>query len=190
LIAGVDEAGRGPLAGPVVAAAVILDNRKFPEGINDSKKLPEKVRADLYGKIMAGAVAVGVGAAPADVIDRSSIVKATLLAMVEAIAGLGVRPDCVVVDGKDVPGLDLPVITLVDGDSRCLSVAAASIVAKVTRDRIMNEMDGLYPAYSFAQNKGYGTRDHLEALRRHGPSSIHRLTFAPVASFGEGRIGK
>lgn len=190
MIAGVDEAGRGPLAGPVVAAAVILDNRKFPEGINDSKKLPEKVRADLYGKIMAGAVAVGVGAAPADVIDRSSIVKATLLAMVEAIAGLGVRPDCVVVDGKDVPGLDLPVITLVDGDSRCLSVAAASIVAKVTRDRIMNEMDGLYPAYSFAQNKGYGTRDHLEALRRHGPSSIHRLTFAPVASFGEGRIGK
>jgi ribonuclease HII len=186
LIAGVDEAGRGPLAGPVVAAAVILDCRSFPDGINDSKKIPGKARADLYEKIKAEAVAVGVGTAPADVIDRTSIVKATLLAMVEAIAGLGIRPDCVVVDGKDVPGLEIPVVTLIDGDSRCLSVAAASIIAKVTRDRIMDEMDGLYPRYSFAQNKGYGTPDHLEALRRYGPSGIHRLSFAPVASSGEG----
>ena len=188
LIAGVDEAGRGPLAGPVVAAAVVLDCRDFPEGINDSKKVPEKIRVELYDKIKAGAVATGVGVASADVIDRTSIVKATLLAMVQAIAGLGIRPDCVVVDGKDVPGLEIPVITLIDGDSRCLSVAAASIIAKVTRDRIMDEMDGLYPHYSFAQNKGYGTRDHLEALRHYGPSSIHRLSFAPVASYGEGRV--
>jgi ribonuclease HII len=182
LVAGVDEAGRGPLAGPVVASAVILDRRTAPEGINDSKKLCERARARLFDAIRSTAVAVGVGVVSPEVVDRSNIVGATLEAMTTAVRSLGVAPDCVVVDGKNLPQLSVPTIALVQGDARCLSVAAASIIAKVTRDRIMREMDEVYPHYAFARNKGYGTRDHLEALRRYGPSKIHRFSFAPVSA--------
>lgn len=187
LVAGVDEAGRGPLAGPVVASAVILDCRRVPPGINDSKRLSAARRQRLHDEIRASAVAVGVGIVPPEVIDGSNILRATLQAMAEAVADLGVAPDCVVVDGKNVPAIDLPVVALVDGDARCLSVAAASIVAKVTRDRIMQEADKVYPRYWFRRNKGYGTRGHLEALRRYGPTSFHRFSFQPVAALaGEG----
>jgi len=182
LVAGVDEAGRGPLAGPVVAAAVILDLRHAPEGIDDSKKLSEGARVRLFDAITRAAVAVGVGVVSAEVVDRANIVGATLEAMKAAVRSLGIVPDCVVVDGNNLPDLQVPTIALVQGDARCLSVAAASIVAKVTRDRIMREMDELYPRYAFARNKGYGTRDHLAALRRYGPSKIHRFSFAPVSA--------
>lgn len=182
LVAGVDEAGRGPLAGPVVASAVILDRRTAPEGINDSKKLSERARVRLFDAIRSTAVAVGVGVVSPEVVDRANIVGATLEAMTAAVRSLGVVPDCVVVDGKNLPDLPVPTIALVQGDARCLSVAAASIIAKVTRDRIMREMDSVYPHYAFARNKGYGTRDHLEALRKYGPSKIHRFSFAPVSA--------
>jgi len=182
LVAGVDEAGRGPLAGPVVAAAVILDRVTAPEGIDDSKKVSERARTALYEAIRATALAVGIGVVPPEVVDRANVVGATLRAMADAVDSLAVKPDCVVVDGNNLPDLAVPTITLVAGDACCLSVAAASIVAKVTRDRIMQEMDSVYPHYHFARNKGYGTRDHLEALRRHGPSEIHRFSFAPVSA--------
>lgn len=182
LVAGVDEAGRGPLAGPVVASAVVLDCRKVPPGINDSKRLSAGRRMQLYDQIRASAVAVGIGVVPPEVIDGSNILEATMRAMAEAIADLGVTPDCVIVDGRDVPEIDLPVIALIDGDARCLSVAAASIIAKVTRDGIMQEADKMYPRYWFRHNKGYGTRGHLEALRKYGPTSFHRFSFEPVAA--------
>ena len=177
-----DEAGRGPLAGPVVAAAVVLDRRRFPQDVNDSKVLSEKTRQRLYSEIMATALAVGVGVVPPQVIDSQNIVRATLQAMSEAVAALELRPECVVVDGRDLPDLAAPVVGLVRGDSRCLSVAAASIVAKVTRDRIMHDLDPVFPGYDFGRNKGYGTRDHIAALARLGPTAIHRFSFQPLAS--------
>jgi ribonuclease HII len=190
LVAGIDEVGRGTLAGPVVASAVILRHDRVPSGIRDSKQLTEKARVRLFGEIQASAVAIGIGVVSSKVIDRDNIVAATLLAMTEAVLSLGVRPDCVVVDGRDVPDLAVPAIGIVKGDIRCVSVAAASIIAKVTRDGMMTDVDAVYPAYGFARHKGYATREHLAALRAHGPSKIHRMSFEPVAVLAGARIAE
>jgi len=179
LIAGVDEAGRGPLAGPVSAAAVIIDARRLPAGINDSKRISEADREALHDIILQQAVAVGVALVPASEIDRINIRQATLLAMRRAVQALAVRPDFVLVDGNDLPSLPCPAQTIVDGDALCLSIAAASIVAKVTRDRLMRRVGQECPAYSFEVHKGYGTPLHREAIRRHGACEHHRLSFAP-----------
>jgi len=190
LVAGVDEAGRGPLAGPVVAGAVILDPACVPAGIRDSKQLSERARTRLFDEIVEAAIAVGVGVVAPEVIDRVNILKATLEAMAESVRGLEVQPDCVIVDGRSLPDLETPTVALVRGDARCVSVAAASIVAKVTRDRIMVEMDEIHPQYRFARNKGYGTRDHLEALRRFGPTPVHRFSFRPVSAVAGVRVAE
>lgn len=188
LIAGVDEAGRGPLAGPVVASAVILRPDHVPSGIRDSKQLTPLQREHLYEKIRASALAIGIGIVSARAIDRVNILEATMWAMTEALHSLRVRCDCAIVDGNALPELPIPVIAVVKGDSRCISVAAASVVAKVTRDRLMECMDVLYPRYYFRSNKGYGTRHHLEALKKYGPTRIHRLSFEPVMSAFEVQV--
>ncbi len=190
LVAGVDEAGRGPLAGPVVAGAVILDPDCIPVGIRDSKKLSERARTYLFGEITASAIAVGVGVVSSEVIDSDRIIRATLQAMAEAVLSLGLKPDCIIVDGRMLPDLPMPIVGMVKGDARCLSVAAASIVAKVTRDSIMRDMDIVYPEYCFRRNKGYGTIDHIEALKRYGPTRIHRFSFEPVSTIVGARSGK
>ncbi len=179
-VAGVDEAGRGPLAGPVVAAAVILSPDGIPPGIDDSKKLSARARARAFEEIAGMAVSMGVGISSPGAIDRMNILQASLHAMRRAVESLDVRPDCIIVDGRQVPDIDVPALAVVRGDSRCASVAAASIVAKVVRDRIMEELDAVYPCYCFRQNKGYGTSAHLDALRIHGPTRVHRFTFGPV----------
>ena len=180
LLAGVDEAGRGPWAGPVVTAAVILDYDKVPSGLTDSKKLSEAKREELFPLICQSAQVCAVSASPAT-IDRRNIRGATLAAMVRAVRGLAVTPRYVVVDGRDVPpGLDIEAQALVKGDSRCLAVAAASIVAKVLRDRMMVRLDSLVPEYGFAQHKGYGVPAHQAALAEHGPGEHHRMSFKPV----------
>ena len=181
LICGIDEAGRGPWAGPVVAAAVVLDPDCIPPGLNDSKKLTEAKRDELFAPIMASA-RVGVGIAEVDRIDRDNILQATLWAMGEALRQIdGVA--LALVDGNRAPKLPCAVQTIVEGDAKSLSIAAASIIAKVTRDRIMVGHDVTYPEYGFARHKGYGTELHREALMRHGPSPLHRKSFAPVAAF-------
>jgi ribonuclease HII len=180
LIAGIDEAGRGPLAGPVVAAAVILRRDAIPEGIRDSKTLAPQRRTDVCRAIEASALSIGIGIVSPEAIDRFDILKATLWAMAEAVESLGRQPDCAIVDGNALPDLGMPAVAVVGGDTRCLSVAAASVIAKVTRDRLMESLDRLYPRYAFVYNKGYGTRAHIEALRRYGPSRVHRLSFEPV----------
>jgi len=181
-IAGVDEAGRGPLAGPVVAAAVILDRARPVRGIDDSKKLPADVREILFERITRSARAWAVGSADPEEIDRLNILRASLLAMRRAVLALPEPPDCLLVDGRDA--IDLPVWQkpIIRGDALSLSIGAASILAKVTRDRIMKEMHRRWPAYDFARHKGYPTPGHLEALRRHGPCPIHRRTFRGVRS--------
>jgi len=180
-IAGVDEAGRGPLAGPVVAAAVILDRERVPDGIADSKVLSADRRETLYDAIMATS---RVGVAMADVrrIDRDNILNATLWAMAEAVTRLAEPPCLCLIDGNRAPAVDTPVRTVVGGDATCTSIAAASIIAKVTRDRLMARLDEAFPGYGFARHKGYGTREHMEALQRLGPCRHHRATFAPVRS--------
>jgi ribonuclease HII len=185
-IAGVDEAGRGPLAGPVVASAVILRQDDIPEGIRDSKQLTANQRERLYREIRKRALSVGIGIVSAQAIDRINILQATRWAMSEALQSLKSGCDCVIVDGRVLPDTGMPAIGIIKGDSRCVSVAAASIVAKVTRDRLMDRMHLLYPRYSFRRNKGYGTRAHVEALKRCGPTRIHRLSFEPVLSTFEG----
>jgi ribonuclease HII len=185
-IAGVDEAGRGPLAGPVVASAVVLRQDDIPDGIRDSKKLTANQRECLYWEITLRALSVGIGIVSAQAIDRINILQATRWAMLEAVQSLKSGCDCAIVDGNVLPDTEMPAIGIVKGDSRCVSVAAASIVAKVTRDRLMDHMHTLYPRYSFRCNKGYGTRAHMEALRRYGPTRIHRLSFGPVLSAFEG----
>ena len=181
LVCGIDEAGRGPWAGPVVAAAVILDPRNIPPGLNDSKKLNDVRQEELFGKIMASAkVGVGIGDEPR--IDRDNILTATLWAMAEAVRGLPCMPDFALVDGNRAPALSCPVQTLVSGDARSLSIAAASIIAKVTRDRIMIKLDQEFPAYGFARHKGYGTAAHQAALQRAGACIHHRKSFAPIAA--------
>ena len=178
-VCGVDEAGRGPWAGPVVAAAVILDPSHIPPGLNDSKKLTALQREALFQPIMASA-RVGIGIAEAQQIDRDNILAATLWAMAEAVSQLG-GVSLALVDGNCAPKLSCKVITLVGGDGRSASIAAASVIAKVTRDRIMRAHDETWPQYGFARHKGYGTAFHAAALEVHGPSPIHRRSFQPVA---------
>ena len=176
-VCGVDEAGRGPLAGPVYAAAVILPDGLVIEGLNDSKKLSEKKREELFPLICAQAVSYSIAYADEKEIDTYNILQATYLAMRRAVEGLTVPADYVLVDGNRMPPLAVPGETIVKGDAVCQSIAAASILAKVSRDRFMLEMDAKYPQYAFAQHKGYGTKAHYEALRTYGPSPIHRMTF-------------
>ena len=179
VIAGIDEAGRGPWAGPVVAAAVILDSQRIPPGIDDSKKLSAAQREALYDAISTAAQ-IGIGIADAARIDRDNILAATLWAMAEAVAALPFPPALALVDGNRAPALTCPVRTIIRGDAASLSIAAASIMAKVTRDRIMAALDRDYPGYCFARHKGYGTAIHAEALARLGPCPIHRRSFKPV----------
>ena len=176
-IAGVDEAGRGPLAGPVCAAAVILPRGLVIEGINDSKKLSEKKREELYDVIMEQAIAVGVGMATPQRIDEINILQATYEAMRQAISNLNVKPAVLLNDAVTIPEVDIPQIPIIKGDAKSVSIAAASIIAKVTRDRMMVEYDRIYPGYDLASNKGYGTKVHMEALKTVGPCEIHRRTF-------------
>jgi ribonuclease HII len=184
-VAGVDEAGRGPLAGPVVAAAVLVTPEHRIRGVADSKLLSAERREELFGAIHEQALAVGVAIVDHATIDRVNILQATRLAMLDALARLSVAPDFVITDFVTLPGVPCPQKNLVHGDLRCASVAAASIVAKVTRDRIMIELDTQFPEYGFARHKGYGTPDHLAALDRHGPCPVHRRTFAGVWRQGE-----
>jgi ribonuclease HII len=178
-IAGVDEAGRGPLAGPVVAAAVILDRKRIPKGLNDSKQMTAEAREQAFAKIMQCAV-VGVGEASVDEIDLVNIRQATHLAMARAVRALSVAAQFALVDGNDAPALPCRCDTLVDGDARSVSIAAASIIAKVTRDRIMRNLHEQFPDYGWFNNKGYSTEEHLLALNRFGPCVHHRRSFAPV----------
>ncbi len=184
-VAGIDEAGRGPLAGPVVAAAVVVTPEHRIRGVRDSKLLPPERREALFDEIFARALAVGVSIVDHETIDRVNILQATRLAMLDALARLAVPPDFVITDFVALPDVPCPQKNLVDGDARCASVAAASIVAKVTRDRLMLEHDKQFPEYGFARHKGYATPDHLAALDRFGPCPIHRRTFAGVWRQGE-----
>lgn len=179
-VAGVDEAGRGPLAGPVVAAAVILPAHGFPEGLNDSKKVKPADRARLFDLLMKCAI-VGVGVVEPEEIDRLNILQATLKAMALAVDALGVAPGHVLVDGNRLPRWGWPATAIVKGDGASLSIAAASIVAKHTRDQLMLAAAAAHPQYDWAANKGYGSPRHLAALRDHGPTPLHRRSFAPVA---------
>ncbi len=188
MVAGVDEVGRGPLAGPVMAAAVILPvdlDATWLAKVRDSKQVPAPLRADLCQHILGAALAVGIGQVSAQEIDRLGILPATRKAMAQAVASLKPRPDYVLVDAVPLPETGIPFKALIRGDQACLSIAAASIVAKVTRDHIMEDMDRQYPGYGLAQHKGYGTADHLECLRRLGPCPLHRLSFAPVRECAE-----
>lgn len=191
-LAGVDEAGRGPLAGPVVACALVFE-RTFLEtqhygillGIDDSKILTASQRDHFYDLLTHhAAIDYGVGLADAGEIDRLNILNATHLAMARALNALPGLPDYALVDGLPVRGLPCPSLAIVDGDARCLSIAAASIIAKVTRDRMMQELDRVFPVYGFARHKGYGTREHMQALLRYGPSPVHRQSFRPVREAG------
>lgn len=179
-IAGIDEAGRGPLAGPVVAAAVILPSRCRLLGINDSKQLPAKDREEAYTAILEQAVGVGVGSADVGEIDQLNILEATRLAMRRAVDQLAPPPDYLLIDAVVLLGFKVPTKPIIKGDSLSVSIAAASIIAKVTRDRLMARYHEIFPEYGFLSHKGYGTAEHLERLARHGPCSIHRRTFAPV----------
>jgi ribonuclease HII len=185
-VVGIDEAGRGPWAGPVVAGAVMLDlSRTPPDSLNDSKKLTEALRDRLYDDILEVALGHGIGVVTAQEIDQLNIRQATHLAMRRALEALNkgaVKPTAALVDGDDAPALDIPTRALIKGDSKSCSIAAASILAKVTRDRLMTAFDTVYPGYGFARHKGYGTPQHAQALLRLGPCPIHRLTFAPVAA--------
>ena len=177
-VCGVDEAGRGPLAGPVVVGAVVLPRDSFIEGINDSKKISEKKREVLYETITNEAISYGVGVVSQDKIDDINILNATKLALTMALKELKVKPDLIIVDALDkIDTLGIPYISMVKGDAKIYSVAAASIIAKVTRDRMMQEWDAIYPAYGFAKHKGYGTAFHIEAIKENGLCLIHRRSF-------------
>jgi ribonuclease HII len=178
IIAGIDEAGRGPLAGPVVAAAVILGRDRIA-GLRDSKKIPETEREALFGLIVSAA-SVGIGIVAADEIDRINILNATKKAMFEAVSGLGKTPELVLTDAVTIPGLSIPQVPFIKGDDKSACIAAASIIAKVTRDRIMLRYHAEYPHYGFNNHKGYATKEHLDKLREYGPCPIHRKSFEPV----------
>ncbi|AUY24289.1 ribonuclease HII [Mixta calida] len=180
LIAGVDEVGRGPLIGAVVTAAVILDPARPIVGLADSKKLSEKRRLALYDEIKGKALAWSLGRAEPDEIDQLNILHATMLAMQRAVAGLTIQPDYVLIDGNRCPALPMPSMAVVKGDSLVAEISAASILAKVTRDREMAELDHVFPQYGFAQHKGYPTAQHLAMLTEHGATPHHRRSFAPV----------
>ena len=177
VVAGVDEVGRGALCGPVVAAAVVLGDGFDPEGLDDSKRLTRRRREALDARIRAHARGVGVGLAEPDEIDRVNILKATLLAMRRAVLALPDKPDLLLVDALTVPGLDVEQRAIVKGDALSFSIAAASIVAKVARDALMRDLDRVHPGYDLARNMGYGSEEHREALRRLGPSTVHRRSF-------------
>ncbi|MGO9604056.1 MAG: ribonuclease HII [Candidatus Binataceae bacterium] len=181
-VAGVDEAGVGPMAGPVVAAAVIFAPETYIKGVHDSKQLLAEKREELIGIIRSRALAIGIGVAQVDEIDRLNIYWATMRASERALIALGQTPGHILVDGRKIPGLALPQTRIVGGDRKSFCIAAASIVAKVTRDRMMLEYDASYPGYGFARHKGYCTSDHLQTLDQLGPSPIHRRSFAPVAA--------
>jgi ribonuclease HII len=179
VIAGIDEAGRGPWAGPVVAAVVILDRNRLPEGVNDSKQLSKPKREILYDIIMSTAKA-GVGICSAQEVDEHNILGATKRAMRRAFDALEIKPDIALIDGNQLPDLPCTMEAIIDGDALCISIAAASIIAKVTRDRLMAELAQMHPEYGWERNAGYGTREHQEALARHGISPYHRRSFAPI----------
>lgn len=176
-LAGIDEAGRGPLAGPVVAAAVILDPHSEILYINDSKKLSESRRETLYAEIREKALAISVGMVSPARIDEINILQATYEAMRQAVAQLGLKPECLLVDAVTIPALNIRQVPIIKGDAKSISIGAASIIAKVTRDRIMLQADEAYPAYGFAKHKGYGTAAHIAALKELGPCPLHRSTF-------------
>ena len=177
LLCGVDEAGRGPLAGPVCAAAVMLPQNCLIEGLNDSKKLSEKKREALYDEILNRAVSYGIAFATVEEIEEHNILGATFLAMNRAIAGLDPKPELALIDGNRCTGIQIPSRCIVGGDGKCADIAAASVLAKVTRDRYMLQMAEQYPEYSFEKHKGYGTKAHYAAIREYGPSPIHRPSF-------------
>ena len=179
-LAGVDEAGCAPLAGPVVAGACILDRGKFPRGIDDSKNLPIEKREALYGRLVKQCVAWAVGIASVEEIDQLNIYWARMLAMTRAVEALGLEPAWVLVDGNACPKWQRPSKPIVDGDAKCRSIAAASIIAKVTRDRLMAEFSREHPGYGWERNRGYGTREHWRALRELGPTPLHRRSFPRV----------
>lgn len=181
-IAGIDEVGRGPLAGPVVTAAVILPKDFYDERINDSKKLTEKKRELLYDVIMENAVSVGIGISSEDVIDEINILEATKKAMIEAVNNLSVKPEHLLIDAVKL-NIDIPQTSIIKGDAKSESIAAASIIAKVTRDRMMIELDKIHPEYDFKHNKGYGTKKHIEAIEKYGIIKEHRKTFAPCDKY-------
>ena len=183
-IAGIDEVGRGPLVGPVVTAAVILPKDFYDERINDSKKLTEKKRELLYDVIMENAISVGIGMSSNEVIDEINILEATKKAMLEAISKLSVKPDHLLIDAVKL-NTDIPQTAIIKGDAKSESIAAASIIAKVTRDRMLIELDKKHPEYDFNHNKGYGTKKHIEALYKYGVLKEHRKTFEPVKSIVE-----
>lgn len=184
-ICGIDEVGRGPLAGPVVAGAVILPKDETILYLNDSKKLSEKKREALYDEIMEKAVATGIGMVGPGRIDEINILQATYEAMRQAIKNLKVRPDLLLNDAVTIPEVDIPQVPIIKGDAKSVSIAAASIIAKVTRDRLMVEYDKIMPGYDFAKNKGYGTKAHMETLRELGPTPIHRRSFIKNIIHGE-----
>jgi ribonuclease HII len=187
-VAGVDEAGVGPMAGPVVAAAVIFAPENHIKGVHDSKQLTPERREALIERIRDGALAVGVGIAEVEEIDRMNIYWATMRASVRALEAMGRAPDHVLVDGREIPRLAFPQTRIVGGDRKSFCIAAASIVAKVTRDRMMQEYEARFPGYGFAQHKGYCTADHMAALERLGPSPIHRRSYAPVRALAQMRL--
>ena len=177
-ICGIDEAGRGPLAGPVVVAAVIMPKDSFVEGVNDSKKVSEKKREKLYEEITSTAIAWGVGIIDQKEIDDINILQSTKKALTMSLQSLAIKPNLILVDAlKDIDTLGIPYQSIIKGDAKCYSIAAASIIAKVTRDRIMRQWDELYPEYGFEKNKGYGTAIHIAALKEYGPCPLHRKTF-------------
>lgn len=182
-VAGVDEVGRGPLAGPVVVAAVILPMGLRIKGINDSKKLSEKKREELYKQIMKEALAVSVAYVYEDEIDKINIYEATKKGMLEAVDKLQIKPEHVLIDAMPLAELKIEHTSIIHGDALSASIGAASIIAKVTRDHFMEKMDHKYPNYGFKKHKGYCTKEHLEALEKYGPCEIHRKSFAPVAKF-------
>lgn len=182
LVAGIDEVGRGPLVGPVVAAAVILPSDYYNERINDSKKITEKNREILYDIIKENAISIGIGIMSEDVIDEINILEATKLAMKEAIKNLDVLPEHILIDAVKLD-IDIPSTSIIKGDAKSQSIAAASIIAKVTRDRMLIELGNKYPEYGFKENKGYGTKKHIEAIEKYGVLKEHRKTFKPVSDY-------
>lgn len=189
-VAGVDEAGRGPLAGPVVAAAVIFPREVWIHGVDDSKKLQAPRREEICAMIRECALSIGVGIVSHEIIDEVNIYQATLRAMAEAVARLSPQPDHLLIDGPRYQSSRIPYNAIVGGDAACFSIAAASIVAKVTRDAMMREYDAEYPQYGFARHKGYGTQAHRDAIRAYGPSPIHRRSFRMPGSEGGGKSGR
>ena len=177
-ICGIDEAGRGPLAGPVVVGAVILPKDSFIEGINDSKKLSEKKREKLYDIITNEAIAYSVGIISQNTIDEINILNATKMGVKKALEDLKIKPNTILIDAlKGMDTLGIPYMSIIKGDAKCYSIAAASIVAKVTRDRLMRQWDEVYPEYGFLKHKGYGTKEHIENIKKYGPCLLHRKTF-------------